>query len=178
MLVSTVIYILIPVGILIAVGAYFLIFGKEIKLNKQKKKEETKLQNVAMLPKEKYMYRKEVEFYYFLQSILRADKLVFPKVGLENIFIPDGNKVAYNNISSKYVDFVIFEESTMTPILIVDVYDNSFNDEILDEQDPLTKKILEKIKIPMISILIKGNYDKEKIKEEIYKIIYPKNENK
>lgn len=173
MLVSSAIYILVPIVILIAVGVYFIMFKKERSEKKAKANLDKDLSHIEMAVKEKYMYRKEIEFYYFLQSILKSDKVVFPKVGLDQILIPTGNKIAYNNISSKYVDFVIFDEKTMRPILILDVYDNSFNDEILDEQDPIVKKILDQVDIPLISVLIKGQYDKEKIRKDIYKIIYP-----
>ena len=164
------IYVVIAVVVVTAIAGGIFIFRNNNK-DKNKTKEIDGPINLAVV--EKFMCRKEVEFYYFLNSILPKDKIAFPKVGVDNLLFPTTNKVAYNNLMSKYVDFVVFDEQTMKPLLVIDVYDDSYNDEILDEQEPFVKKVLKEVKLPIISIKIKGKYDAEEVKNKILEIINP-----
>lgn len=164
------IYVVIAVAVVIAIVGAIFIFKK----NKKDKNSSMEIDgpiNVAVV--DKFMYRKEVEFYYFLCSILPKDKIAFPKVGVDNILFPTVNKIAYNSLMSKYVDFVVFDEKSMKPLLVIDVYDDSYNDEILDEQEPFVKKVLKEVELPIISVKIRGNYDTEEVKNKILGIINP-----
>ncbi len=97
--------------------------------------------------------------------------IVFPKVGLDLILAPVGNKSLYESIQGKYVDLVIFEEDTMKPRIAVDLYDGSIGDEQLDIENPDIIKALQVAELPMISFKVKPEYTEEEIKDPIFKIL-------
>lgn len=147
---------------------------------KRKKKEDfvekaTKINGefIHLELKPKYMVRKQVKFYYLLHKILPKEYIAFPNVGVDNLCAPLGNRVEYNKIMSKYVDFVIFEEATMKPLLVIDVYDMSYGDESISEFEPDVIKALEAIKLPLIQFMIKDEYNEQDIKKKIMDILVP-----
>mgnify|MGYP002575717231 FL=1 len=123
--------------------------------------------------KPKYMVRKQLKFYYLLHKILPKEYIAFPNVGVDNLCAPLGNRVEYNKILSKYVDFVIFEEATMKPLLVIDVYDMSYGDEAISEFEPDVIKALEAIKLPLVQFMIKDEYDEADIKKKIMDVLEP-----
>ncbi|MEG1499678.1 MAG: DUF2726 domain-containing protein [Clostridia bacterium] len=125
---------------------------------------------------EKYMFRKELKFLAVLNKILPKEFVAFPKVGVANLVEPVGNKLDYNAISDKFVDFAIFEFSSMKPILAIDIFDNTLGDCELKEQEPNVNKALLYVGIKLLSYPIESQYDEELIKSEIFKIIKPVND--
>ena len=116
---------------------------------------------------EKYMFQIELKILSVLNQSLSAEYIALPKVCLGSLLAPKGSKVVYNILADKVVDFVIFEKSTMKPVLVVDIYDNTFNDEALSEQDPNLTKILTDLKLPIVAFLVKGNVNMEEFKNLI-----------
>lgn len=150
---------------------------------KRKKKEDfvekaTKINGefIHLELKPKYMVRKQVKFYYLLHKILPKEYIAFPNVGVDNLCAPVGNRVEYNKIMSKYVDFVIFEEATMKPLLVIDVYDMSYGDESISEFEPDVIKALEAIKLPLVQFMIKDEYNEAEIKQKIMEKLIPEKE--
>lgn len=159
---------LISIILILCLIVGFLLF----KLMKKVPSEEIKLKDAdksTIIVKEKYMYRQEVKMLRILNEILSANYITLPKVSLGALLLPYGSKVVYNRLSNMVVDFVVFEEATMKPLLIVDIFDNSFNDESLLEQEPILTEILESIKLPCCSYQLKGEVNKEELKNLIYK---------
>lgn len=123
--------------------------------------------------KQKYMVRKQLKFYYLLHKILPKEFIAFPNVGVDNLCAPLGNRIEYNKIMSKYVDFVVFEEATMKPLLVIDVFDMSYGDESISEFEPDVIKALEAIKLPLVQFMIKDEYNEQDIKKKIMDILVP-----
>lgn len=121
--------------------------------------------------KEKYMYQVELKVLDVLNSIQPKKYIALPKVCLGSMLLPKGAKNVYNLLASKTLDYVVFEKQTMKPVLVVDIYDNTFNDEALAEQDPNLTKVLSDLKLPVISILIKNTFDEGTFKEQIQKLL-------
>ncbi len=172
--------IICSIAAVIALIALIIIF----KRTKPKKEEPkgTKINGefIHLELQEKFMFRKQLKFYYLLHKILPKEFIAFPNVGVDNLCKPLGNRLEYNKILSKYVDFVIFEEATMKPLLVIDVYDMSYGDGAITEFEPDVIKALEAIKLPLVQFLIKDTYDEKVIKEKIMDILVPpqKEENK
>ena len=61
----------------------------------------------------------------------------------------------------------MFEKSTMKPILVLDIYDNSFGDEPLTLMSENVTDILKKVNLPILSIQVKDKYNEEEIKQKI-----------
>ncbi len=148
--------------------------SKPQKPKKEKKKKskiapkETVVKNVHITVKSPYMQRKEVLFWKYLNIILPKHYIVIPKVSLVDLFIPDGDKSIFRLIADKTLDYVIFKEQDMSVALVLDIYDKSYGDEMLDEQDPFLLEILAKLNIKVLSILVANDFDRESCKDKIY----------
>ena len=167
-------YVIIAV---LVVVIFILIYA--LANNKTKKDEEYKIKDTDkdfLLVKEKFMFQIELKILSLLNKACENNFIALPKVNLGSLLQPNGSKLAYNAIADKVVDFVIFEKSTMKAVLIVDIYDNSFNDEALAEQDPLVTKLLTDLKLPIHSVLVKRIFDEQAFIKEIKDIINPKQE--
>ena len=177
LLVSTLGTIFICLGVAIFVVIIMLLILRKGKKQKAMEKS-TKIggEFIHLELKQKYMSRKQLKFYYLLHRILPKQYIAFTNVGVDNLCAPLGNRIEYNKILSKYVDFVIFEEATMKPLLVVDVFDMSYGDESLSEFEPDVIKALEAIKLPLVQFMIKNEYNEKEILNKIMSILEPKQE--
>lgn len=126
---------------------------------------------------DQYMDVREVIFYEYLQRALPHNCVAFPKVGVDSILKPKGSKNSYNSILSKYVDYIVFNKQTMKPVLYVDLYDDSLNEQILKEEDKNVENALKAVKLPKISVKVTedNKYDIESLKYEIANALDPVN---
>ncbi|MGN1162613.1 MAG: DUF2726 domain-containing protein [Christensenellales bacterium] len=174
LLVSTTSTIIICVVVAVVVLIFMLlVLRKKKKENFDDKATKINGQFIHLELKPKYMVRKQLKFYYLLHKILPKEYIAFPNVGVDNLCAPLGNRVEYNKILSKYVDFVIFEEATMKPLLVIDVYDMSYGDESISEFEPDVVKALEAIHLPLVQFMIKDEYDETEIKKKIMDTLEP-----
>ena len=149
-----------------------------LKSDTQPKQEEYKVSDKdkdTLEIKEKFMFQIEIKVLEILNSIDSQKYLALPKVCIGSMILPKGSKNVYNLLSSKVLDYVIFDRQTMKPILVVDIFDNTFNDEALAEQDPNLTKILADLKLPVVSIMVKNTVNEQKFKQEVTKYL-PKEE--
>ena len=115
-----------------------------------------------------YMIRKELLFWKYLNTILPREYIVVPKVAVNDLIEVEGDKSTYERISSKTIDYVIFNEKTMYPALVLDIYDKTYNDLKLEEQDPYITEVLKKMNLNFVEILVSTDFDREKTKELIF----------
>ena len=114
------------------------------------------------------MARKELLFWKYLNTILPREYIVVPKVAVNDLIEVEGDKSTYDRIASKTIDYVIFIEKTMYPALILDIYDKTYNDLKLEEQDPYITEVLTKMNLKVVEILVSSDFDREQTKEYIY----------
>ena len=156
--------IYIGIGFVI-VGIVLIIFlFKKDKKNKPQKEEITQ---IDVEKNEKYMFLKELSIYEYVASILPKNYIVFPKVSAGLLVNPSGTKHAYNEIKSKVVDLVVFTRETMSPVLIIDCYDTTYSNGMLEELEPLLLEVLKKASLEVLSIQVKHQLNKDEIKEKI-----------
>lgn len=176
--------LIIIVGILCLIGLFYWFFKKKLGLSlklklktkpKQKKEKPQKekpqkytLKNFNLTLNQKFMYRRDLLFWKFLNTILPRTFVVVPKVAICTLIDPNGDKNLYNDLSGKTVDFVVFDEQDMRPILVVDLYDKSFNDDRLDEDDPQLYAVVTKLGLSVVHILMKAEFDRDAVKKQIY----------
>lgn len=116
-------YVIFGVFILLIIG--FVVF---IKTRPQEFVKEDVFADGSKLLKIRGEFLDKNELYYFdfiQRHILNTNFIIVPKVGLDILLTSFGNKKQYDAITSKYVDFVIFNRGTMLPIVAVDLYDKS-----------------------------------------------------
>ena len=115
------------------------------------------------------MYRKELLFWKYLNSILPRTYIALPKVALVSIINPDGDKNLYNEVFDRTLDIVIFDEQQMRPVLAIDIYDNTYNDDKIEISDPKLFAVISKLGLKLQTILLKLDFDREEVKKQIYK---------
>lgn len=172
---DTLVYIIF--GIVGLLGLYFLIkflikknvfkFVPKIK----SKKEKNVVKNDTIKLVDKYMYRREVKVLVALNQVLPRSYISLPKVSVGKITEPEGLKVVYNTYKDYFVDFVVFEESTMKPLLVVDVYDNSFDDELLKEKYPQLIELFKSMGLPVLEVAVRNEVDLPVLKEKLFAIL-------
>lgn len=110
------------------------------------------------------LWPKEVEFYQMFRSVLPAEFMIIPKMGVNEIVKPNGNLVLYNAIKNEHVDFCVVKISNMEPIAVLDTYYPSITDSTIQEINPAVKKALKSVDIPVISYeILDVPYDKSKV---------------
>lgn len=164
----------IIIGILCLIVLYFFIkflskkkvFNFTAKVKKKKDKKVEKINAIKLV--DKYMYRREVKVLIALNQILPRTYLTLPKVSVGNITQPEGVRLTYNNYKDFFVDFVVFEEATMKPLLVVDIYDNSFEDELLKEKYPQLIDLFKSLGLPVLEFAVRSDVDNALLKEKVF----------
>ena len=165
------------VGILGLIGLYGLIkflvkkniFKVKIKIKPKKEKKVERSESVRLV--DKYMFRREIKVLIALNQVLPRTYLSLPKVSIGKIIEPQGLKVVYNKFKDFFVDFVVFEESTMKPLMIVDVYDNSFEDELLKDRCPELVSLLSSLGLPILELAVRSEVDNAALKEKLFAML-------
>lgn len=176
------------ISIIAIIGLYiilkFLAFLKKKgllkfeKKPKQKKAKQKTLYNPGTVTLvDKYMYRREVKALIALNRVLPKQYIALPKVGVANLVRPEGTRNLFNTVKDYFVDFVIFEEATMKPLLVVDVYDNSFEDELLKHRHPDLIEVFDSLKLNYIEIAVRGEIDLLVLKQTLDQALGIKPEN-
>lgn len=120
---------------------------------------------------DKFLYRKEVKIFILISKVLPKGYIAFPKISLGTILEPIGSPALFNSVKDKTVDFVIFDQETMKPKAVVDVYDGSIGDEQLDMLDERLVIALKSAQLPVVSFKVKTDYDIDEIKKPIYEAL-------
>lgn len=138
-------------------------------LSKKKNVQEENIKNldIDVEKNEKYMFLKELSLYEYISSVLPNEYIVFPKVSMSLLVNPTHTKHAYNEIKGKVVDLVIFEKASMMPILVLDCYDTTYANGMLEELEPLIVKVLQKANLEILTLQIKNQLNKDEIKQQI-----------
>jgi len=110
-----------------------------------------------------YLPAERFRFYNALQRALPLEYVAFPNVGVDNIVKPAGDLIAYNAISGKYVDYVIFKKVDMSPVAVIDLIDESLSLTSVMKQDPAITKTLKAINIPVLEFYVEEKYNEKEI---------------
>lgn len=144
---------------------------QKIKISKQAEELDLRGAGSYVDASKKFLFRKELKFIAHVSRILPPEYVVFPKVGLDLILEPVGNKDLYNSVANKYVDMIIFEEATMKPVLAIDTYDGTIGNEQLDLKCPNVVKALEAAELPLLEFKIKNDYTEAEIKQPVFEAL-------
>lgn len=96
------------------------------------------------------LWPKEVEFYQMFRSVLPAEFMIIPKLGVDEIVKPNGSLVAFNEVKDYHVDFCVVKMSNMEPVAVLDTYYPSITDSTMQEIEPKVKKALQAANIAVI----------------------------
>lgn len=111
--------------------------------------------------KEQFCTEKEMKFLEALHKALPRDFISFPHVGVSKLIEPKNNMIDYRSIQDKYVDICVFLRKDMRPILVIDLFEPSPVAQQLKTFDKFTSNVLKAVKIPVMQMQIKNNYNSE-----------------
>ncbi|MBN2851970.1 MAG: DUF2726 domain-containing protein [Clostridia bacterium] len=105
--------------------------------------------------KEDVMTKNELEFYIELSQYVGTSALIFPKMGLKEIFeVDDGVGrewgLYFSKISQKHVDFTLIDPKTMKLVCAIELDDSSHNRPKARKNDDFKNDIFEATGIPLI----------------------------
>lgn len=138
---------------------------------KEEKKPQTSAPSGNLVINKKFMHQTEVDFMNALIKSLPNFCVVMAKVSLKSIIKPSVGNFNSDDVYNQIIDFCIFNQRTMTPILIVDLYNVDFEKKNIDTQNKQVTEILRKAGLTTVFFQTKNEYDKEEIKREILQAI-------
>ena len=128
---------------------------------------------VEILPyrlRDDFLSPAELSFYRVLLSVTGNRVVVFTKVRLADIFFvsrPNENKLFFNRISQRHVDFLLCQFDTATPIIGIELDDSSHNRSNRKERDEFVDKVFEVAKLPLIHIVAQRDYNTRELEIQI-----------
>src|SRR3989304_438966 len=100
----------------------------------------------------------EASFYRVLHSMMGERFLVFPKVGLEDIFFvsrPNENAGARNRIDRKHLDFLICDAGTLDPVFGIELDDSSHQNSKRVARDMFKDEVFETAGLPLVRVPVR-----------------------
>ena len=136
---------------------------KNISIVKQK----TTLSNASVKLVQSYFSPAEMHFLECIYRALPKEFIAFPYVSLEKILQPLETKVDFNIASSKIIDVCIFLQSTMEPVLAIDLFSPSPLNNSLKKIDQDVITLLKKVGLPFIQIRLEDEYNIKILKNDL-----------
>ena len=120
------------------------------------------------------LWPNEVEFYQMFRSVLPAEFMIIPKLGIDEIVKPNGNLLIFNEIKDYHVDFCIVKMSNMEPVAVLDTYYPSITDSTMQELDIKVKKALQSANVAVIKYeILDIPYNREEVLSKFLNSIDP-----
>ncbi len=116
----------------------------------------------------------EFSYYRVLKSVLGARATVCTKVRLADILFvarPHENQAYLNRISSKHVDFLLCDSSTMTPVVAIELDDASHKREDRRQRDEFVDNALHAAGLPLVRVPPQHDYTQEEIIAQLRPIL-------
>jgi hypothetical protein len=99
----------------------------------------------------------EVSFYHVLRKSLDFPATIATKVRISDLISTNDN-AARNSINQKHVDFVLCDPDTMTPIVAIELDDQSHNQEKTKQRDDHVNVVFAAANIPLARFSAKRAY--------------------
>ncbi len=123
---------------------------------------------------EKYPYRlrddflspAEFSFYKVLSSLTGARYTILTKVRLADIFFvirPNENLPYFNRISSRHVDFLLCNPTTMKPIAGIELDDASHTQVSRQQRDEFVDKVFAAAELPILHMPVRQQYSAQEV---------------
>lgn len=119
--------------------------------------------NTNLKLKERQLTQKEIAVLDILIKHFSDRFVIMPKVPLHEIIAPKASRVFYDVVADTVLDFVFIDKKTLRPILVVDVFDNSFGDESLTEVAQHAATAIKSVRLHLVSIQIRDSIVEDKI---------------
>jgi hypothetical protein len=110
----------------------------------------------------------EASFYRVLKVAIGDQLLIFPKVGLQELFfVPrqEGDRAFRNKIDRKHVDFVLCHPATLNPCAAIELDDASHKRPDRIERDEFVDKVFATASLPLIRVTAQANYSTQQLRD-------------
>ena len=144
---------------------------ENIKLKKQKAEQKILSKSYSLSLREQYLSSKELDFYTFLCGVLPKEFIAIPKVAISDILRPVGRRDVYDKLSKSNLDFCVFKKENMAPVVVIDLFDDSFVDQELFCDNPLVVACLASVKLDVVKIKVQKTYSADNINELLKKYL-------
>jgi hypothetical protein len=135
-----------------------------------------KLGDLPYVLKRYLMSRAERSFFGVLEQVTDSSKYyIFPQVSLSNLVTAEKGTGSYqafhNKVDRKSIDFVLFEKSTISPVLAIELDDSSHDREDRQERDAFVDRVLAKAGLPLLHVRAQAAYDPKQLAASITETI-------
>jgi hypothetical protein len=151
--------------VLIVLGLLVL---QSVKGSRNKETLSGKSDDLPYVLKRYLMSKAERSFFGVLEQATDSSKYyIFPQVSLSNLVTVEKGTGSYqafhNKVDRKSVDFALFERSTISPVLAIELDDSSHDREDRQERDAFVDQVLAKAGLPLLHVRAQADYDTKQL---------------
>jgi hypothetical protein len=122
--------------------------------------------------REDFLSPAEISFYHVLQTIVRDEAVVCPKISLGELFYAatgdyGRNRSWMNRIDRKHVDFLICDPGSMEPTLAVELDDGSHAKPRRRERDRFVDRVFATAGLPLARIPAQARYNTDEVRAQL-----------
>ena len=149
-----------------------LLVLQSTKGSRNKRTSSEKSEDPPYVLKRYLMSKAERSFFGVLEQVTDSSKYyIFPQVSLGNLAMVEKGTGSYqtyhNKVDRKSVDFVLFDRSTISPVLAVELDDASHDREDRQERDAFVDQVLAKAGLPLLHVRAQAAYDPKQLAASI-----------
>jgi len=127
-----------------------------------------KSEDLPYVLKRYLMSKAERSFFGVLEQVADSSRYyIFPQVSLNNLVTVEKGTGSYqafhNKVDRKSVDFVLFDRSTISPVLALELDDASHDREDRQERDAFVDRVLAKAGLPLLHVRAQAAYDPKQL---------------
>lgn len=147
--------------------------GKRSTETKKKyvKQEPKKESNYSYNADKNLMTKCEQKYFTALQNVIKGKYIVQPQVNLASIITKHSETFTRHNELFRNIDFGVFTVDTYTPLLLIEINDQTHNDYARKERDHKVKDICKEANIPLITFWTNYGVDERYIEKRIKEYI-------
>jgi len=155
--------------VLIVLGLLVLQF---VRGSRNKRTSSEKSEDLPYVLKRYLMSKAERSFFGMLEQVADSSRYyIFPQVSLNNLVTVEKGTGSYqafhNKVDRKSVDFVLFDRSTISPVLAIELDDSSHDREDRQERDAFVDRVLAKAGLPLLHVRAQAAYDPKQLAASI-----------
>ena len=114
----------------------------------------------------------EMYFYKLLQEVVQGRAVIYPKIGLKEIFYVNSNNRSeqttyYNRIDRKSIDFLICSINSLKPMCAVELTDSSDYSAEKCQKESFIDELFKKVDLPLVRFDIKKSYTMSDIAQKV-----------
>lgn len=131
-------------------------------------------QNIYLpyIKKDYLMTKAEMSFFRVLESVIESEYYIVPQLTISKIVLTTAKGKNYysylSKINKKTVDFVLFDKKSFSPVMVIELDDNSHLEERRKQRDLFVDNVMKEIGLEIIHIKAAYNYNLEEVRDLIF----------